>query len=121
MRDAKLIETIRGIIREELATALNRTITVELGPDKPGDPEKRIETQEVNVLDFMAQYLPQVEGRLLGTQADVNKVAVATESQGRQLGAIGSTLLGFEQSAKSVAQLSDTIRALEIAPRQIGE
>lgn len=110
---------MRRIIREELAEALNRTITVELGPDKPGDPEKRIETKEVNVLDFLAQYLPQVEGRLLGAQSDINKTNAIFEEQGRQLQAIGGALLGMERSAKSVAELSDIIRALEMIPKQI--
>jgi len=115
MRESKL----RQIVREELATALNRTITVEKGPDNPGDPEKRIETQDVSVLDFLAQYLPQIEGRLLGAQADVNKVTVAADVQARQLQAIAETLLTLERSAKSVAALSDTLRALEI--RQLEE
>jgi hypothetical protein len=110
--------TLRRIIREELALALNRTITVEKGPEKPGDPEKRIETQEINVLDFMAQYLPQIEGRLLGAQADINKVTAAAETQGAQLRAIGGALLSMERAARSVGELSDTIRGWEI--KQIG-
>ncbi len=121
MLKSTLKEVLREVIREELHSALYRTITVEKGPEKQGDPETRIESQDVNVLDFLAQYLPQIEGRLLGTQADMNKVTNAAKAHGEKVELLGRALMGLESSARAVAELSDTIRALEIAPLKLVE
>ncbi|MEG6552679.1 hypothetical protein V6C53_20790, partial [Desulfocurvibacter africanus] len=84
---ATLREVVQEVVQDELKAALVRTITVQKGPDKQGDPQQRVETMEVSVLDFLAKYLPDIEGRLLGMQADVdcarNRVAdLRTQVQG---------------------------------------
>lgn len=108
----ELKDLLREVVREELKGALVRTITVEKGPDGPGDPEKRIESKEMNILDFMAQYLPQVEGRLLGVQADMNKTKNTLERQIQGFNFIGKALLTIEQVAKDFATSSERLKKL---------
>ncbi len=117
-----LKKALREVVREELKAALVRTITVQRGPDRNGDPEQRVESVEVNVLDFLAKYLPDLEGRLLGVQSDVdqarNRVGELVEEQRL----IHRTLLGLEQPLKRVAALSDAVRpALEAMESNIKE
>jgi hypothetical protein len=66
-------EWIRRAIQEEFKEALLCNITVEKAPRKPDDIEKHYETEEINVLHFLARYLPFVEGSIRGIQEDANK------------------------------------------------
>jgi hypothetical protein len=119
----ELKEMIREVVQEEFKATLFRTITVEKGPDGPGDPEKRIESQEWNLLDFVAQYLPQVEGRLLGNQADISKMQNQVNDMVQKLQAVGQTLMAMEGAARNIGLLSDRLhRAIETKPlKQIGD
>lgn len=107
-------QKIKNIIREELKEALFRKITIERGPDKQGDPEKRVAEEEWNVLDFLAVYLPKVEGALRGAQADVDRTKNQVLKQNKQIEAVGNTLLSMEGSAMELAKLSDVIKKLKL-------
>lgn len=100
-------EFISLIIKEELKEALTafliREITVEKGPRKQGDPEKRIEKEEVNVLDFLCHYLPLIEGALRGNQTDMNKVTNKTGEMQDGLAAIAGILMQSENTMKQLA------------------
>ena len=97
MLSKKDLEAIRGIIREELKDALVRTVTVERGAEKQGDPEKVIKEEQWNVLDFMAAYLPKVEGSIRGMQEDVDK----TKNQVHQMTGI---MIGLEQPITAIGE-----------------
>ena len=103
-------EDIRKIIQEELKASLVRTVTVEYGPRKQGDPEKVIKTEEWNVLDWFAVYAPKIEAALRGLQADVDRTVNSVDRQDFKIDTIGQVLLSMEQSAKTIAMLSDNIR-----------
>ena len=100
-------EFIRQTIREELEEALTaflvREVTVEKGPRANGDPEKRIEKEEVNILEFLCRYLPLVEGALRGTQADMNKGTNKTGEMKDGLAAIAGILIESEKNIKRLA------------------
>ena len=61
----KLIGTI---VLNAVSQSLNRTIQVEDGKTEPG--KKVIKNENVNLLDFMARYLPSVEASIRGVQVD---------------------------------------------------
>lgn len=107
---ARTSSLVREIIREELKAALVRMVTVERGPRQQGDPEKVIKEEEWNLLDFMAAYLPKIEGALRGMQEDTDKTKNRVAESVQRLEAIGSILLGMESAAKALAALSDEIK-----------
>jgi len=103
-------EAVRDVVREEVQAALNRTITVQKGPDKNGDPEAKVETQELNILDFLATYLPDIEGRLLGMQEDVESARNRVNEQTEKIDAVGNTLLALHDSSRKIAALAEAVR-----------
>lgn len=106
-------EAIRNMIREELKSALVRMITIERGPRQQGDHEKVIRDEEWNVLDFMAAYAPKIEAALRGMQEDVDKTRNKIDHVSSCVEAIGTVLIGMEQSAKRLAMASDYVTRLE--------
>jgi hypothetical protein len=113
---ARTSELVRGVIREELKAALFRTITIERGPRQQGDPEKVVKEEQWNVLDFLAAYLPKLEGALRGLQEDTDKTKNRVSESVARLEAIGGILLGMESAAKTLAALSDRIKQGQIGP-----
>ena len=114
MLSKKDLENIRQIVREELKGALVRTVTIERGPEKQGDPEKVIREEEWNVLDFSAAYAPKIEAALRGMQADVDQTNNMVLKQAEQIEAIGGVLCSMEQSALKLAKASDTVTELKL-------
>lgn len=104
---------IRALIQDELKLALCRKITIERGPRTQGDPEKVIKEEEWNVLDFMAVYLPRIEGALRGMQEDVDKTKNTVAKTEEKIETVGKILLNMEQAAKMLAAASDQIRLLK--------
>ena len=107
---------VRQIMQEELKTALFREITVEKGPRNQGDPEKRVEMENVSVLDFLAVYLPRIEAAMRGMQADLDRAKNNISVNNAGLEMIGKTLLGMEKNARLLAEASDAIRAQGLMP-----
>jgi len=110
-------EEIRRIVREELKEALFRRIAIERGPRQQGDPEKVVKEEEWNVLDFLAVYLPRVEGALRGVQEDVDKTKNRVLENSAKIQVVGETLLGLEDSAKKIAMLGQVAKARVITDR----
>jgi len=98
---------LREMIQEELKAALYRTITIEKGPEKQGDPEKVIKDEEWNVLDFFVVYLPKIEAALRGMQEDIDHTKNNLAANNGAMKVIGEILIAMEKSAKKLAQLSD--------------
>jgi len=101
---------LREMIQEELKAALYRTITIEKGPEKQGDPEKVIKEEEWNVLDFFCVYLPKIEAALRGMQEDLDHTKNNLAANNAALKVVGETLIAMEASAKKLAQLSDYVQ-----------
>ena len=104
---------IRRLFVEEFAKAFTRTIQLERGPRKQGDPqEKRVVEEVWNLIDFIAGYMPYLEGALRGMQEAVdlakNDVALNTA----RIEAIGKTLLDLQAPLLGVADLSDRIKQI---------
>lgn len=124
----KDIEEVRKIIQDEIKEAFVREFTVEKGKRQPGDPEKRFETMKMPVTDFLAHYIPLVEGALRGMQETVDRVknnvnrnTAQLEQSTRQLEAVGNILIGMEKSAKLLAETSDAIKRLGLPQIQLAE
>jgi len=100
---------LREMIQQELKAALYRTITIEKGPEKQGDPERVIKEEEWNVLDFFCVYLPKIEAALRGMQEDIDHTKNNLAANNEALKMVGETLIAMEQSAKKLAQFSDMI------------
>lgn len=65
-------ETLIGnIMLKAVKQSMMRTIQVEDGKTEPG--KKVIKNETVNLLDFMARYLPSVEASIRGAQVDAAK------------------------------------------------
>lgn len=109
-------EEIRTIFQEELKACLGRTIKVEKGPRKQGDPEKTIEIEEVDLVSWMIIYIPRIEAALRGLQEDIDRTVNTVEIQTKQVNAIGSLLMGLENSMQSIASLSDDIKKITANP-----
>lgn len=82
-----------------------RKIMVERGPRKQGDPEKVVVEEEWNVIDYMAGYIPYLEGALRGVQADVNVIREGIKAS-------AGILVGLEDSVMAMAQLANRARQL---------
>jgi len=115
----KKLEDLDKVVEKGMREALYRTITVVKGPRKQGDPEKRVETEEVHVLDFLCHYLPLIEASMRGMQADIGKTKNNVSRNNDQLQitnkvleTMGKTLLDMEASAKMIAMFSDGIKQL---------
>ena len=106
-------EELRGVVQEELNIALTRNITVRKAPP---DSEPYNETERWNVMDFMAGYLPHIQGALLGMQEDVNKTSNKADNNAAKLQALGQTLAGMEQAAMSLVQLRDEVKQITENP-----
>lgn len=63
-------ELVGQIVRSAVESALARTIKVETRRDPNNMGEAVIKEEVCNVLDFLARYLPYVEGAIRGCQAD---------------------------------------------------
>lgn len=111
-------KTLRKILREELALALTRTLLIETGPKKQGDPEEKVTREiQINMLDFWTEYTPRIEAALRGMQEDVDHASNNIVKQGEKINAIGSVLLGMETAAKRLADASDTIATLRMVEK----
>ena len=103
---------LRDIVRQELESALCREITVERGPRKNGDPEKTLDMVRGSVLDFLAEYLPRIEGALRGLQADINRTNNRVTGQVKKIDLLGQTLVDLEQPIRQISGFSDELRRL---------
>ena len=106
-------EELRGVIQEELNAALTRDITIRKAPP---DSEPYNETERWNVLDFMAGYLPHIQGALLGMQEATNKANNKADNNAAKLQALGQTLAGMEQAAISLVELRDSVQRITENP-----
>lgn len=64
-------ELIGTIILKAVSQSMTRTIQTEDGKTEPG--KKVIKDERVNVLDFLARYLPSVEASIRGVQVDAGQ------------------------------------------------
>ena len=90
---------------------MKRTVTIERGAKKQGDPKKVVREEKWHVLDFYAAYAPKIEAALRGMQEDVDRTVNQVDLQGQRIEAVGNVLIGMEQSAKTVAALADLVKA----------
>jgi hypothetical protein len=91
-------------IQEEFKEALLCNITVEKAPRKPDDIEKHYETEEINVLHFLARYLPFVEGAIRGIQEDANKTNNSISGLPEKLELISNILIDNKDVTIKLAQ-----------------
>jgi len=101
---------IKKTIQEEFKEALLWKITVDKGIRKPGDVERHYETEDVNVLAFLAKYLPFVEGALRGMQEDADKTNNKILDLPIKLESIASILMDSEST---LIKLASFVKMLE--------
>ena len=102
-------EEIRTLFAQEFNKAMMRKITVERGPRKQGDPEKRIVEEEWNVLDWLVGYLPYVEGAIRGVQADVDKSKNKSATTLKAVEVISNILLSQGKGIKKLIEFSNWV------------
>jgi hypothetical protein len=87
------------LIGEIVLKAVNFGLTVEMDIQEfdKGKMEKVVKTKRVNVLHFLAKYLPQIEGRLLGVQEDANKTYNTIGRIARQVQSKRTSLLPWRR------------------------
>jgi len=103
-------EEIQKIVQDELKNALFRTITIERSARQQNEPEKVIRDEEWNVLDFLATYIPRIEGALRGLQEDVDKMKNHVATNNKNLEIVGKTLLSMEKAARILAIVAEKNR-----------
>jgi len=89
---------IRLIIQEELKDCFGRTVQMEKGPRKQGDPEVRVETEDIDIVSALLIYLPRIEAALRGTQEDVDQTK-------NRVNAMGEALIAFEAPLAKLAKV----------------
>lgn len=62
---------IGNIMLKAVGQSMTRTIQIEDGKTEPG--KKVVKNENVNVIDFLAQYLPSVEASIRGVQVDAGQ------------------------------------------------
>lgn len=105
-------QKIREIVRQELNLALQRTITIERGPEKQGDPEKVVREENWHILDFLCAYMPRLEGALRGMQEDVDQTKNRVAENTDRLVAVGNVLIGMEDQTRALVELTDVARGI---------
>ena len=106
-------EEVRGVVQEELNAALTRTITIER---TTADREAYRTDETWNVLDFLAGYIPYLQGAVRGCQEDVDKAKNEATENTAKLQAIGQTLVDMEESARSLIELRDSVQRITENP-----
>jgi len=101
---------IKKTIQEEFKEALLWKITVDKGIRKPGDLERHYETEDVNVLAFLAKYLPFVEGALRGVQEDTDNTNNKILDLPQKIETIANVLIDSEST---LVKLSSFVKMLE--------
>ncbi len=73
MRD-KVKKEIKSIVQEVFDDYFNVEIVIDKGARKSGDHKHVVEKENVQLLPFLAIYLPRIEGVLLGLQETLDHV-----------------------------------------------
>jgi hypothetical protein len=112
-------EIVREVVREELRAALHREIDVVKAGRQQGEPESVTVRESWNVLDFLAYYLPHLEGALRGVQEDVDRAKNDVAGNTAKLQAVGDTLVSLHGSARQIVALSESMRTMLDNPGRI--
>ncbi len=124
MKEQQLREVIRTEVKEvlqkELRDLVMREIEVEKGPRKQGDPEvKRIVKEDWNVIDYMAGYIPYLEGALRGVQADTDSAKNTSAKALEGIKAMAEILETTHKSITAIANFADDLRQLPDLETQV--
>jgi len=113
---------IGNIMLKAVSQSMTRTIQIEDGKTEPG--KKVIKDQNVNVIDFLAQYLPSVEASIRGVQVDAGQARNRSAQTLNEIGDIKQIFadeierrntIDSETLAKAlILSSSHTLRAMNI-------
>ena len=95
---------VKQIIREEFYAALFREITISKMAKGPGDIEGKIETNTINLLDILAQSLPQWEQSLRGSEEASNQARNRSNEVLDRVDAVVATLSSMQDSVMTMAR-----------------
>ena len=112
----RIIKTeVRKVFQKELRDLVMRDLEIEKGPRKQGDPDvKRIVTERVNVIDFIAMYLPGVEGALRGVQEDTDSAKNTSAKALEAVKAMAEILETTHKSIVAIASFANEIGQLQL-------
>lgn len=96
--NASVISTILDEVNKMFQNYLVRNVTLEKAARQNGEPEKIIKNEEVNILNFIAEYIPLVEGSIRGCQYDINKLTNGNIDTNQKIGIIAQTLIESKQT-----------------------
>jgi hypothetical protein len=97
---------IKQTIGEEFKAALFREITISRMAKGPGDIEGKIETDTINLLDILAQSLPQWEQSLRESSESSNQARNRSIETLGKINAVGETLVSMEESVMTMARFA---------------
>ena len=107
---AEIVEVrCRAIVQEELKACFGRTVLMEKGPRKQGDPEKRTVQEEVDIVSALIMYLPRIEAALRGMQEDVDHTKNRVVKHTEKIEMLGNAFLGMQDVAMKLAAATDEV------------
>ena len=79
-------------------------VTLEKAARQNGEPEKTIKNEEMNILDFIAKYIPLVEGGFRGCQSDINKLTNRTIDVNEKIQIIAQMMVDSKQPVLEITE-----------------
>lgn len=95
--------------------ALMREIQYETGKDKLGKVIEK--TEKINVLDWVAKYLPYIEGALRGVQSDADQARNRANETKEAVNMLGQSLLCMQTPITTMARFSKLLEENKIVER----
>jgi hypothetical protein len=95
IEDDAFVDRLGNLLFAVVQKALEEALTAEINfVDGKGNPGRAVErTEKVNMIAWLAKYIPEIEGRLLGVQADA---AAARNRSAQVRDMIGGVLLSAQ-------------------------
>ena len=102
--NASVISTILDEVNKMFQNYLVRNVTLEKAARQNGEPEKTIKNEEMNILDFIAKYIPLVEGGFRGCQSDINKLTNRTIDVNEKIQIIAQMMVDSKQPVLEITE-----------------
>jgi len=97
-------QLIGQIVYSAVRAEMTRTLVIKDGKSRPGE-EPHVREEQVHILEFLARYLPDIEGRMLGMQADVASARNKAISAGQMFSLIQDAVQNNKR--KSLEQIKE--------------
>ena len=115
LKDPDVDTALGNIMLKAVRQALHRSIKVESGKANPGGPPVIIE-QQADILEFIAEYVPHVEGAIRGIQRDVTKT---NNFVNRMAGTFANFVIHIDEAIRrTIVQNGETLTIAETSDQK---